>query len=484
MKKASPKGGAFICSQGIRPLFEQIGTKRCENLNETIYALCTPQGRSAIAVIRISGEKAKDALSLCFVPKAGAMIPRMLTYGYLREKDRILDEAMAVFLPAPGTYTREDIAELQIHGAPVCIHDVLQMLSRLPLGLRPANPGEFTRRAFENGRLNLSQAEAVMSLIGSESERAAQASLRELRGSVSSPVTAIVGHIVRGLASIEAGIDFPEDDWEQAANAEGFEALSRAHDAVNDLVASYRGGRLMREGVRIAIVGRTNVGKSSLLNALAGFERALVSDEEGTTRDVVEHAISLSGFAIRLFDTAGMRQSATALERRGIEIGSRQLDASDVVIFIVDGSQTLDCDDAEAAAKLSGSRVVAAINKSDLPQVVFDEDVLKLCPNAVAVCTLSAQGGYGVDKLIRTCLGALPDLSEQSECITNARHAEALMRAGESLGLSIAAYRDGIPADIAAIHARTALAALAEITGEALSDCVIEKIFSTFCIGK
>ena len=453
-------------------------------MEDTIFALSTPQGRGAIGIIRLSGPMAKQALDGCFFPKSGKIVPRMMTYGYIGSKEEMIDEAMAVYLPAPNTYTREDMVELQCHGSPVVVHAILQRLCALNMDLRSAQPGEFTKRAFENGRLDLSEAEAVMDLLSSESERAAKAALRQLRGSVSARIHGIIERIVLGMASIEAGIDFPEDDWEQEANENGFSLLEEALESIKSLCESYRGGRLIQDGIRIAIVGRPNVGKSSLLNALAGFERALVSEEAGTTRDVVEQAISYQGIAIRLLDTAGMRQNASPLEKRGMDMGSRQLETADIAVFIIDGSEALNEDDAMAASLLKEIPVIAAINKSDLPQIPEEQDVLTLCPQAIGLLSLSAQKNAGVEELLSACLNALDITTEQSECITSARHAQALLDAKELLTAALSAYKKGMPADVAALDARAALRTLGEITGESLSESVIDTIFSTFCVGK
>jgi len=453
-------------------------------LNDTIFALSTPQGKGAIAIIRLSGPQALFALRACFQPKNEAIMPRMLTYGCVVNGAEMIDEAMAVYLPSPSTYTREDMAEIQCHGSMVVVDAILQRLACLPLNLRPAQPGEFTRRAFENGRIDLSEAEAVMNLLNAESMRAAKTSLRQLRGSMSRKIHAIREDIVLGMASIEAGIDFPEDDWEEEANENGFLLLERALTDVSDLYASYRVGKLINDGIRIAIVGRPNVGKSSLLNALAGFERALVSEEPGTTRDVVEHAISYQGTVIRLFDTAGMRLAASTLEQRGMALGVSQLQQADIAIFIVDGSERLNEDDGMAVLALKDIPVIAAINKSDLPQLTLEDNVRAICPNAVRVLALSARKGEGVEDLLDACLNTLPSSSEQSDCVTNARHAKALMRVKELLSSALLSYRTGVPADVAALDARAALEALAEITGESLSEAVIDSIFSTFCVGK
>lgn len=454
------------------------------SLEQTIFALATPQGRGGIAVIRISGPMARAVLEAVFDTKA-SIRPRMLHYGHIRNQDgAMLDEAMAVYMPAPHTYTREDVVELQLHGSLAVVHDVLQLLCELPLGLRPAQPGEFTRRAFENGRIDLSQAEAVMELIGAESQRAAHSSLLQLQGSVSSAVHALIDDLTHALACIEAGVDFPEDDWEEEANAEGFAQLQAVYVRAASLRESYRSGRLLQEGVRCAIVGRPNVGKSSLLNAAAGYERALVAQEAGTTRDVVEHAIALDGVTLRLFDTAGMRAEAQGVESRGMALGQRQIAQADVAIWVVDASMPLQQDDALACAQLSGVPVVIALNKSDLPAHLTAEAVAAQCPQALGVHRCCANTGEGVQALLRAALAAAGVGEQHQECITNARHAEVLSRACTLLHASLQAYADGIPADIAASDAREALRALGEITGQTLDDDVIARIFAQFCVGK
>ena len=415
----------------------------------------------------------------------GSIRPRHLHYGHIHTPlGEILDEAMAVYLPAPHTYTREDVVELQLHGSLAVVHAVLQLLCELPLTLRPAQPGEFTRRAFENGRLDLSQAEAVMDLIGAESQRAAQSSLLQLQGSISSSIHALIDELTHALASIEAGVDFPEDDWEEEANTAGFASLQAVYARLQALCQSYRNGRLLQDGVRCAIVGRPNVGKSSLLNAAAGFERALVSQEAGTTRDVVEHAISLDGVTLRLFDTAGMRASAQGVESRGMALGQRQIAQADVAIWVADASAALQEDDALALSQLTDLPVLVALNKSDLPAQLTADEVRVACPQAQGVHVCSASTGEGVPALLRAALKAAGVGARHQECITNARHAEVLTRACRLLDASLQAHNDGIPADIAATDAREALRALGEITGQTLDDDVIAQIFSQFCVGK
>ena len=455
-------------------------------MNDTIFAPATPPGRGGIAIIRISGPQAQAAITQCFAPKmGGTLIPRRFTYGtILSEKGACLDEGMAVFLPAPHTYTCEDVAEIQCHGNPALVEEILLMLSRLPLGLRPAQPGEFTRRAFENGRLDLAEAEAVMDVIGAQGAASVRASLAQLRGSISSQIHSWIEQLTHALAAIEAGIDFPEDDWEEEANEQGFAQIQTVCGGVDRLLQTYRGGRIVQNGLRCAIVGKPNVGKSSLFNAAAGFERALVSQEAGTTRDVVEESISIDGVAIRLFDTAGLRLQAQGLEQRGMELGKQQIEMADVALLVLDASLPLDEDDRLAMEQLGDVPCFIALNKGDLPSVLTREDAQAFYPRALGVYTCCAANGQGVAELFRAVLKAVGAEEGQQAVLTNARHAEALTRAKRLLSSALEARQAGMPADIAAMDAREALQALGEITGQTLNEEVVHTIFSTFCVGK
>ena len=455
-------------------------------MNDTLFAPATPPGMGGIAIIRISGPQALAALTHCFVPKrGGTLVPRRLTYGTIQnEQGEWIDEAMVAFLPAPHTYTCEDVAEIQCHGNPSLVNAILFMLSQLPLGLRPAQPGEFTRRAFENGRLDLSEAEAVMDIIGAQGTASARASLAQLRGSISAQIRPWIEQLTQAVAAIEAGIDFPEDDWEEEANEQGFTQIQSVYSGIDRLLQTYRGGRIVRNGLRCAIVGKPNVGKSSLFNAAAGFERALVSQEAGTTRDVVEECISIDGIAIRLFDTAGLRLQAQGLEQRGMELGKQQIEMADVALLVLDASAPLDADDRLAMEQLGEVPCLIALNKGDLPPVLSREDAYAFYPQALGVYSCCAAEGQGVVELFRAALKAVGAEESQQTVLTNARHAEALTRAKRLLFSALEARQAGVPPDVAAMDAREALQALGEITGQTLSQEVIHTIFSTFCVGK
>ncbi|MBQ9988247.1 MAG: tRNA uridine-5-carboxymethylaminomethyl(34) synthesis GTPase MnmE [Clostridia bacterium] len=450
---------------------------------DTIFALSTSETPGGIAVVRISGPQARQAMALCFHrPKGGDCVPRMLTYGHVMDGETPIDECMAVFLPAPHTYTREDIVELQCHGAPAVIEQILALLGRLPLGLRPAAPGEFTRRAYENGRIDLARAEAVMDLIAAQSRAGARRSLQQLSGSLSASILSLHDTLVEAIAAVDAGIDFPEDDWEQEANQRGFMLMQSVREKIAELLGSYSGGRLVQNGVRCAIVGRPNVGKSSFLNAAAGFERALVSEQAGTTRDMIELALSVNGMAITLMDTAGVRSDASGLERLGMDLNVKHIQAADVVIFVADGSAPLTEDDRLVAQSLPDVPVVVALNKADLGCVLSEDDFSMLggTPVFVPCC---ARSGEGVSAVLEAVLEALP-LPSDGVGITNARHADALERALALLDRATNAYAAGEFADMAAMYARDALACLDEILGYGVEESVVDRIFSAFCVGK
>lgn len=453
-------------------------------MQDTIYALSTPQGTGGVAVIRISGPQAEQALQALFVPMgAKELTPRVLQYGRFMHSGQEIDDGMAVFFRGPHSYTGENSVEFQCHGSLAVVDQLFDALSTLP-DFRPAEPGEFTKRAFLNGKMDLSQAEAVMDLIGSEGIQAARQSLSQLHGTLFSQVDGLCRDLTLALAGIEAALDFPEDDWEEAANTEGYEGIEQVLQKITALLNSYQSGRLIKNGVRCALIGRPNAGKSSLLNAAAGFERALVSEQAGTTRDIIEEAIQIDGVVLRLFDTAGIHDEAEGLEARGIDLGLSMLQRCDVAILVLDGSQPLPQEESLLRQALEDHPFVVAVNKHDLPQQVVPEDIRRAWPKAQDVLPCCCRTGEGVKAVLQAALQAAGAQHSEQSLITNARHAACLQRAQRGLANALQAYRAGIPADIAAEDAREALQALGEITGATVSEQVIDEIFATFCVGK
>ena len=453
-------------------------------MQDTIYALSTPQGTGGVAVIRISGPQAEQALQALFVPMgAKELTPRVLQYGRFMHSGQEIDDGMAVFFRGPHSYTGENSVEFQCHGSLAVVDQLFDALSTLP-DFRPAEPGEFTKRAFLNGKMDLSQAEAVMDLIGSEGIQAARQSLSQLHGTLFSQVDGLCRDLTLALAGIEAALDFPEDDWEEAANTEGYEGIEQVLQKISALLNSYQSGRLIKNGVRCALIGRPNAGKSSLLNAAAGFERALVSEQAGTTRDIIEEAIQIDGVVLRLFDTAGIHDEAEGLEARGIDLGLSMLHRCDVAILVLDGSQPLVQEEALLNQALEDHPFIVAVNKHDLPQQAALEEIRQKWPMAQAVLPCCCRTGEGVKAVLQAALQAAGAQHSEQSLITNARHAVCLQRAQRGLANALQAYRAGIPADIAAEDAREALQALGEITGATVSEQVIDEIFATFCVGK
>ena len=453
-------------------------------MQDTIYALSTPQGTGGVAVIRISGPQAEQALQALFVPMgAKELTPRVLQYGRFMHSGQEIDDGMAVFFRGPHSYTGENSVEFQCHGSLAVVDQLFDALSTLP-DFRPAEPGEFTKRAFLNGKMDLSQAEAVMDLIGSEGIQAARQSLSQLHGTLFSQVDGLCQELTLALAGIEAALDFPEDDWEEAAKTEGYEGIEQVLQKITALLNSYQSGRLIKNGVRCALIGRPNAGKSSLLNAAAGFERALVSEQAGTTRDIIEEAIQIDGVVLRLFDTAGIHDEAEGLEARGIDLGLSMLQRCDVAILVLDGSQPLPQEESLLRQALEDHPFVVAVNKHDLPQQAVPEDIRRAWPKAQDVLPCCCRTGEGVKAVLQAALQAAGAQHSEQSLITNARHAACLQRAKRGLANALQAYRAGIPADIAAEDAREALQALGEITGATVSEQVIDEIFATFCVGK
>jgi len=448
--------------------------------NTTIAAIATARGAGGIAIVRISGPQAGDILRGAFVPAcAGRGIePFRLTYGRAVAADgSTVDEVMAVLMPGPHSYTREDVAEIQCHGGEAVARLVLERT--MELGAEPAAPGEFTKRAFLNGRIDLSRAEAVMEVIGANSEAAARASVRQLEGGVSGFVRSVTASIIDLLALIEASTDFPDEVEEEAAADSTARALKEIIREL-DRRCDPRSARMLRQGASIVLAGRPNVGKSSLMNALLNQERAIVTAIPGTTRDVLTERITIGGVLAELSDTAGQRDTSDPVERIGVDRARSAVEQADIVLIVLDSSQPVSAEDAQLLSE-ADERAIVCLNKTDLPGVISRVDVA--ARTAAEVLELSASSGAGMPALLKA-LEARLSRNFNEDALTVERHIKLAQRAREALRSALDGIQSGFPLDVAAIDLKQALAHLAEITASDPSEDVISEIFARFCVGK
>lgn len=457
-------------------------------MSHTIAAAATGSSRSAIGIIRLSGPEAISALSALFTPARGGSLSdcpnRTLIYGTLRDTSgSVIDHPLATISRAPASYTGEDTAELHCHGSPVVLGLALEAL--FAQGVRPAAPGEFTKRAFLNGRMDLTQAEAVIDLIDADTAAAARQAAGQLGGSLSRRITGIYSELVDLMSHFHAVLDYPDEDIDPVEAADIAAALSTAQKALNDLLSSYDRGRFLSNGVPCAIVGRPNAGKSSLLNALLGYDRAIVTPIAGTTRDTIEERLRLGGVVLRLIDTAGLRDTADEVEQLGVARSKAAVEKAELVLVVLDPHQEPNAEDEEAIRLgLSAPRCIIVSNKSDLPSqrpIPF----LSL-PDGVPLVETSALTGEGMDELELAIEKLFPegDNSHAGELLTNTRQAEAATRAADALQRAADALTAGFTPDAVLTDVEEALSALGELTGRTIREDIVSRIFERFCVGK
>jgi tRNA modification GTPase len=469
---------------------------------DTIAAVATPPGTGGIGTIRISGTQALPILRALFVRPSGRPLAanrpppaHHLLYGYIRDPatgERV-DEVLAAYMPAPHSYTREDVVEFDSHGGPAPLQRILGLTLRQ--GARPANPGEFTLRAFLHGRLDLAQAEAVLDVINARTQAGLRAAVDQLGGRLSTRVRDFRARLLRVLAHLEAEIDFPEDD---VPPSDVTPLLAPLLDEIRALSAEAESGMLIRQGVRTALIGRPNAGKSSLLNALLRADRAIVTPIPGTTRDTLEETAGLGGVPFVLVDTAGITETADLVEQLGIERSRAAAERADLVLLVIDAAQpltpadraalhsVLDARGPGAAGTDLRDRLLVVLNKSDLPAHVTAGEVAVLLPGVPLVHASAATIG-GVAELESAMVArVLGGRSTRSDVplVTNVRHRDALLQAAEHLAGALSAARAGTPAAFVAVDIHAALAALGTITGETVGEDLLDVIFREFCIGK
>lgn len=451
---------------------------------DTIVAIATAPGEGGIGIVRLSGDQAERLLRDYFVPAASLQqfSSHHLYYGHLRHSDgELIDEVMAVVMRAPRSYTREDVVEIHCHGGSVILRRIVDLL--VDAGARLARPGEFTLRAFLNGRIDLARAEAVIDVIRSRSESACRVALGQMQGRLSLRIHQFREVVSDLLAEVEAGIDFPEEELEVADRQRLLATATTVIEQVSALLDSFESGRVLREGLSILIYGKPNVGKSSLMNSLLGEARTIVSDIPGTTRDTVEENLVLKGLPLRLVDTAGVRQSSDPLEAEGVQRAQAKVAGADLVLLVVDGSRELDGDDRRALQACDASRTLLVINKQDLGLCPLPKDF-----SALTSITLSARQGSGLESLANAVsqffTSNVSGERQETTMLSDRRHREALLLARNALQRFCHSLGREHPAEFAALELREALHGFGEITGETTPDDILEKIFTRFCIGK
>ena len=455
-------------------------------MSDTIAAIATPGQPSAIGILRLSGPDTCAALDAVFRAKNGRPAaqqrPRAMVLGeLLDETGQVIDSVLCVRFPAPHSYTGEDCAELHCHGSPIVLDTGLRAL--FAAGCRQAGPGEFTKRAFLNGQLDLLQAESVADLIDAETAQAAHNAVGQLEGVLSRTVAEIYDGLMAIVSRFYAVVDYPDEDIGDLQREDMLDTLRRAENRLEELLATFSRGKLLKLGVPTVILGRPNVGKSSLLNALLGYDRAIVTDVAGTTRDTVEEKVRVGHVLLRLCDTAGIHQTEDAVEKIGVERARAAARQASLALLVLDGSTPLTDADREAMdLARQAPNLLVAVNKSDLPRAV---DIGRLADEFDNVVSLSARSGEGVSVLC-DAIGAMYPAGEgrPGELLTNARQADAVSRALASVRSARSALRIGMTPDVVLTDAEAALEALGELNGKHIRDDLIQTIFSRFCVGK
>ncbi len=455
---------------------------------DTIAAIATAMSNSGIGIVRISGDEALDVADRIFRPKKGSrkvsdMETHTIHYGYVTDGDEVIDEVMLLIMKAPRSYTCEDTIEIDCHGGVLVMKKILETV--LKYGARPAEPGEFTKRAFLNGRIDLSQAESVIDVINAQNELALKSSVSQLQGAVLEKIKAIRAVVLHEIAFIESALDDPEHVSLEGYPEQLHEIMSDAHSKVKKLLDSSDNGKMLKEGINTAIVGKPNAGKSSLLNILVGEERAIVTDIAGTTRDILQEQIQIGGIGLNVIDTAGIRDTEDIVEKIGVNKSREYIEKADLIIYVVDSSTELDENDQEIIEAIQNKKAIVLLNKSDL-DAKTDASVLQT-QLSKPILSISAKNNTGIHEL-ETLIEEMffsGKLSFNDEVyITNIRQKNALAEAQNSLKMVLQSIADGMPEDFFTIDMMNAYEALGTIIGESVGEDLVNEIFSKFCMGK
>ena len=457
-------------------------------MEKTIVAISTASGNGGIGIIRLSGKNTFKIIDRIFIPKNKKKEIKgyNIKYGNIvnPKNNETIDEVLVSYFVSPKSYTTEDMCEINSHGGMVVEKRILEIC--LENGAELAEPGEFTKRAFLNGRIDLSQAEGIIDLINSKSDMEAKESIGQLEGYLSKKIKEIKQKMLDIMVDIEVTIDYPEYDVEEVTNTKALKELTYIKEKLTSLEESFNKGKILKSGIKTVILGKPNAGKSSLLNAMLKEDRAIVSDIEGTTRDTIEEYINIEGVALKLIDTAGIRDTDNKIEKIGVEKSKKLAESADLIIAIIDNSRNIDDDDKKILEIIKDKNAIIVLNKVDIndKNEYNEKEVTNLCKPIIKI---SAKEEKGLDNLYKEILKLfeMHDISSNNEVlITNERHKKQINKAKENIERAINSLKDNMPVDILSIHIKEALNDLGEITGENVSENIINEIFSKFCLGK
>lgn len=452
---------------------------------DTIVAISTPPGAGGIGIIRMSGDDSFHIIKKIFKPKNETSIQGYtMKYGNIIDGTKIIDEVLVSYFVAPKSYTTENMCEINTHGNNIILKQILELC--IKNGATLAEPGEFTKRAFLNGRIDLLQAESVVDLINSKSDKEKQSAMNQLEGFLTKEINDIKKVILDNMADIEASIDYPEYDIEEKTNNQILNETKRIEEMLERLEKSFETGKILRDGVNVAIIGKPNAGKSSLLNAMLKEERAIVTDIEGTTRDTIEEYITIEGILFKIIDTAGIRESDNKIEKIGIDKSKKALREADLVIAIFDSTKELTKEDIEILDYVKNQNAIILLNKSDLQNNRLKDNIIIKNTNKdmIEISALKKQGLETLYKKMAELFRISEINTENASIITNIRHKEAIVKAKESIKKIVSTIEEEMPIDITAIYFKEALEELNKITGENVTEDIINEIFSKFCLGK
>lgn len=457
-------------------------------IDDTIAAIATAPGEGGIGIIRISGERSLSVAEEIFRSMSGKLIKdyktRTLVYGNIVDGDKVIDEVLVAYMKGPNSYTAEDVIEINCHGGFISVKKILELI--LSKDVRLAEQGEFTKRAFLNGRIDLSQAEAIIDVIKAKTDMAHEVAQNQLEGSLSNKIKDLRMKVTEVLAHLEVAIDFSEEDVEEITYQTLEEKARELKNEIKKLYDTAESGKILRDGLKTVIVGKPNVGKSSLLNSILGENRAIVTDIPGTTRDVIEEFVNIKGIPLKIVDTAGIRETEDVVEKIGVEKSKESFNSADLVIMVLDSSRQLSDEDLEILANLENKKTIVLLNKTDLEQKI-EEDKIRQYVDNDSIIRISALKHEGIEEIhdkIESMVyrGSIKNTS--SLVITNSRHKDALLRAYESINDAISAIEQNLPYDFIEVDFKNIWDYLGYINGDTVKEDLLDTIFSNFCIGK